>query len=65
MKEFKFKINGQDYNATVAEENAGALVVTVNGQTYQVEVPQTKASAPKMARTPRQAQGSARLSTQG
>ena len=50
MKEFKFKINGQDYNATVAEENAGALVVTVNGQTYQVEVPQNKASAPKMAR---------------
>ena len=50
MKEFKFKINGQDYNATVAEENAGALVVIVNGQTYQVEVPQTKASAPKMAR---------------
>ena len=50
MKEFKFKINGQDYNATVAEENAGALVVTVNGQTYPVEVPQTKASAPKMAR---------------
>ena len=34
----------------MAEENAGALVVTVNGQTYQVEVPQTKASAPKMAR---------------
>ena len=50
MKEFKFKINGQDYNATVTEEKAGALVVTVNGQTYQVEVPQTKASAPKMAR---------------
>ncbi|MGM9869551.1 MAG: biotin/lipoyl-containing protein [Sodaliphilus sp.] len=50
MKEFKFKINGQDYNATVAEENAGVLVVTVNGQAYQVEVPQTKASAPKMAR---------------
>ena len=50
MKECKFRINGQDYKATVAEENAGALVVTVNGQTYQVEVPQTKASAPKMAR---------------
>lgn len=50
MKEFKFKINGQDYNATVAEEAAGALVVTVNGKAYQVEVPQTKASAPKMAR---------------
>ena len=50
MKEFKFKISGQDYSATVAEENAGSLVVTVNGQAYQVEVPQTKASAPVMAR---------------
>lgn len=50
MKEFKFKISGQDYSATVAEENAGSLVVTVNGQAYQVEVPQTKATAPVMAR---------------
>lgn len=50
MKEFKFKISGQDYSATVAEENAGSLVVTVNGQAYQVEVPQTKAVAPVMAR---------------
>lgn len=50
MKEFKFKISGQDYSATVAEENAGSLVVTVNGQAYQVEVPQTKAAALVMAR---------------
>lgn len=50
MKEFKFKISGLDYSATVAEENAGSLVVTVNGQAYQVEVPQTKAAAPVMAR---------------
>ncbi|MBQ0115371.1 MAG: biotin/lipoyl-binding protein [Bacteroidales bacterium] len=50
MKEFKFKISGQDYKATVDEKNAGSLVVTVNGQTYQVEVPQTKAAAPTMAR---------------
>ncbi len=50
MKEFKFKMSGQDYSATVAEENAGSLVVTVNGQAYQVEVPQTKAAAPVMAR---------------
>lgn len=50
MKEFKFKISGQDYSATVVEENAGSLVVTVNGQAYQVEVPQTKAAAPVMAR---------------
>ena len=49
MKEFKFKISGQDYSATV-EENAGSLVVTVNGQAYQVEVPQSKAAAPVMGR---------------
>ena len=50
MKEFKFKIGGQDYSATVAEQGAGSLVVTVNGQAYEVEVPQTKAAAPTMAR---------------
>lgn len=49
MKEFKFKISGQDYSASV-EENGSSLVVSVNGQAYQVEVPQTKAAAPKMAR---------------
>lgn len=48
MKEFKFKIGGVDYSATVVEEKkAGALTVTVNGQTYQVEIPETKASAPR------------------
>ena len=50
MKDFKFKINGQDYSASVDEQAAGSLVVTVNGQAYQVEVPQTKAQAPVMAR---------------
>lgn len=49
MKDFKFKINGQDYSASVTEEKAGSLVVTVNGQTYQVEVPHTKAQAPVLA----------------
>lgn len=50
MKDLKFKIDGVDYSATVAEEGAGSLVVTVNGQAYKVEVPQTKASAPTMSR---------------
>lgn len=50
MKEFKFKLGGQDYSATVEEKGAGTLEVTVNGQAYQVEVPQTKAAAPTMAR---------------
>ena len=47
-KEFKFNIAGQDYTACVEEANAGALVVTVNGKTYEVEVPQHKISGPKM-----------------
>lgn len=50
MKEFKFNIGGQDYTATVVEEKkAGSLTVTVNGQTYNVEIPQTKAVAPRPA----------------
>ena len=49
MKEFKFKISGQDYHATVDEQAARLLQVTVNGQAYTVEVPQTKAAAPAMA----------------
>lgn len=48
MKEFKFNIGGQDYTATVVEEKkAGSLTVTVNGQTYSVEIPQTKYEAPR------------------
>lgn len=49
MKEFKFKISGKDYTATVEDLNGGQMKVTVNGQTYQVEVPQTKAQAPRVA----------------
>ncbi len=48
-KEFKFNIGGQDYTASVEEANAGALKVTVNGKTYDVEVPQHKISGPKIA----------------
>lgn len=48
MKEFKFNIGGQDYTATVVEEKkAGSLTVTVNGQTYNVQIPETKAAAPR------------------
>ncbi len=52
MKEFKFKIGGQDYAATVEDLKDGQMKVTVNGQTYQVEVPQTKAQAPRVAMAP-------------
>ena len=39
MKEFKFKIDGKDYAAQVAEQDNGVLAVTLNGNTYAVEVP--------------------------
>ena len=52
MKEFKFKIGGKDYAATVEDLKDGQMKVTVNGQAYQVEVPQTKAQGPRLAKTP-------------
>ena len=52
MKEFKFKIGGQDYAATVEDLKDGQMKVTVNGQTYQVEIPQTKAKGPQVVMAP-------------
>ena len=49
MKEFKFKIGGTDYLATVEDLRGGNMQVTVNGQTYQVEIPQNKAQGPRPA----------------
>ena len=49
MKEYKFKIGNQDYTAQVDEQSANALTVTVNGQTYQVEIPEKKAAGPRVA----------------
>lgn len=49
MKEFRFKIGGTDYLATVEDLRGGNMQVTVNGQTYQVEIPQTKAQGPRPA----------------
>lgn len=46
MKEYKFKIGGTDYAATVEEIASGKLQVTLNGKAYEVEVPETKASRP-------------------
>ncbi len=47
MKEFSFKINGQEYKTTVEEIEAGKAAVTVNGKKYEVEVPQqAHAAAP-------------------
>ena len=47
MKEFKFKINGAEYNCAVEELEAGKTNVTVNGKVYTVET-----EAPKKVETP-------------
>lgn len=47
MKEFSFKINGQEYKTTVNEIEGGITEVTVNGKKYAVEM--EKKTAPKVA----------------
>ena len=44
MKNFKFKINGKEFETTVQEGQNG-LSVTVNGKEYAVEVEQAAAAA--------------------
>ena len=42
MKEFKFKIGGTDYAATVEELEGGKLQVNLNGNAFEVEMPQSE-----------------------
>ena len=39
MKEFSFKINGQEYKTSVEEKEGGKAEVIVNGKKYEVELP--------------------------
>lgn len=62
MKEYKFKINGNDYNIAINSTTGNVADVTVNGVDYNVEienempavqaVPQAAAPAAKPAPTP-------------
>lgn len=47
MKEFNFTIGGIDYSAQVEDLKGGNMTVTLNGQTYQVVVPEKKAEGPR------------------
>ena len=38
MKEYKYKINGNEYNVAVEELEGNKANVTVNGKSYQVEI---------------------------
>lgn len=54
MKEYKFKINGNDYNVTVGNIDENIAKVTVNGTKYKVEVEGIKVSqakTPKLVQT--------------
>lgn len=46
MKDFKFKINGTEYTASVEEKDDNMVQVTVNGNAYNVEVEHEAPAAP-------------------
>ena len=49
MKEFQFKIDGQEYKTSVTELEGGITEVTVNGKAYKVEMEAPAKAAPKAA----------------
>ncbi len=49
MKEYKFKINGNDYNVAINSVEGNLASVTVNGTPYQVELENAPAAAPVQA----------------
>ena len=53
MKEYKFKINGNDYAVTINNIDHNVAEVTVNGTNYSVEVEGlvSKPKTPKLVRT--------------
>lgn len=52
MKEYKFKINGSDYNVVINSIEGTNANVTVNGAAYTVEMEKEVAPAPAPAATP-------------
>ncbi len=49
MKQYSYKINGKDYNVTIADIQGSTATVNVNGTDYSVELP---AAAPGVAAAP-------------
>ena len=49
MKEYKFKIDGKEYNVAIGEADGKMLSVNVNGADYQVELENAPAAAPVAA----------------
>lgn len=55
MKEYKYKINGNNYTVTVGDIDDNIAQVEVNGVPYKVELEKKTASSVKVASTPRPA----------
>ena len=49
MKEYKLKINGNDYNVAINSTNGNLADVTVNGVSYQVELDNAAPAVPAAA----------------
>lgn len=52
MKEYKFKINGTDYNVVINSVEGTTANVTVNGSAYSVEMEKEAAPAPAAQAAP-------------
>lgn len=52
MKQYKFKINGNDYNVAINSTNGNLADVTVNGVSYQVEMENSMPSAAPVQAAP-------------
>ncbi len=55
MKEYKFKINGNDYAVAINSIEGNIADVTVNGASYKVEMENAPATAPAAPQAPVQA----------
>lgn len=52
MKEYKYKINGNNYSVEVGDVDNNLVTVTVNGTPYKVELAEAPKSAPVAAPKP-------------
>ena len=52
MKEYKYKINGENYSVTINEVNETSAQVEVNGVTYNVEWEKPEATKPVVVAKP-------------
>ena len=55
MKEYKYKINGNNYNVAVGDVDGNFVHVEVNGTAYKVEIPEKAQQTVKVNNTPRPA----------